>query len=91
VIPWFNRTIQLKMADRAGTEIPVSRSPDAAIERTSESLNWPDSGRALPKDERGPQLATKLQVFRVLPRGTHCFGKDEEVSAMREVERFRSP
>jgi two-component system response regulator LytT len=26
VIPWFNRTIQLKMADRAGTEIPVSRS-----------------------------------------------------------------
>lgn len=26
VIPWFNRTIQLKMADRAGTEIPVSRT-----------------------------------------------------------------
>ena len=26
VIPWFNRTIQLKMADRAETEIPVSRS-----------------------------------------------------------------
>jgi two-component system LytT family response regulator/two-component system response regulator LytT len=26
VIPWFNRTIQLKMADKAGTEIPVSRS-----------------------------------------------------------------
>lgn len=26
VIPWFNRTVQLKMADRAETEIPVSRS-----------------------------------------------------------------
>jgi two-component system LytT family response regulator/two-component system response regulator LytT len=26
VIPWFNRTIQLKMADKSGTEIPVSRS-----------------------------------------------------------------
>lgn len=26
VIPWFNRTIQLKMADAKGTEIPVSRS-----------------------------------------------------------------
>lgn len=26
VIPWFNRTIQLKMADRSQTEIPVSRS-----------------------------------------------------------------
>jgi two-component system LytT family response regulator/two-component system response regulator LytT len=26
VIPWFNRTIQLKMADQKETEIPVSRS-----------------------------------------------------------------
>ncbi|MFQ5790911.1 MAG: LytR/AlgR family response regulator transcription factor [Acidobacteriota bacterium] len=26
VIPWFNRTIQLKMADKSETEIPVSRS-----------------------------------------------------------------
>lgn len=26
VIPWFNRTVQLKMTDRAETEIPVSRS-----------------------------------------------------------------
>ncbi len=26
VVPWFNRTIQLKMADRNETEIPVSRS-----------------------------------------------------------------
>jgi two-component system, LytTR family, response regulator LytT len=26
VIPWFNRTLQLKMADRKETEIPVSRS-----------------------------------------------------------------
>jgi two-component system LytT family response regulator/two-component system response regulator LytT len=26
VIPWFNRTIQLKMSDRKQTEIPVSRS-----------------------------------------------------------------
>ena len=26
VVPWFNRTLQLKMADQAGTEIPVSRS-----------------------------------------------------------------
>ena len=26
VVPWFNRTLQLKMADRAETEIPVSRS-----------------------------------------------------------------
>ena len=26
VIPWFNRTIQLKMNDAAATEIPVSRS-----------------------------------------------------------------
>jgi two-component system LytT family response regulator/two-component system response regulator LytT len=26
VIPWFNRTIQLKMSDRHETEIPVSRS-----------------------------------------------------------------
>lgn len=26
VIPWFNRTVQLKMDDRAETEIPVSRS-----------------------------------------------------------------
>ena len=26
VVPWFNRTIQLKMTDPAGTEIPVSRT-----------------------------------------------------------------
>jgi two-component system LytT family response regulator/two-component system response regulator LytT len=26
VIPWFNRTVQLKMSDKSGTEIPVSRS-----------------------------------------------------------------
>jgi two-component system LytT family response regulator/two-component system response regulator LytT len=26
VIPWFNRTVQLKMSDKKGTEIPVSRS-----------------------------------------------------------------
>lgn len=26
VVPWFNRTLQLKMADRAETEVPVSRS-----------------------------------------------------------------
>ncbi|MFN8009377.1 MAG: LytTR family DNA-binding domain-containing protein [Terriglobia bacterium] len=26
VVPWFNRTLQLKMADRKETEIPVSRS-----------------------------------------------------------------
>jgi two-component system LytT family response regulator/two-component system response regulator LytT len=26
VIPWFNRTLQLKMADERETEIPVSRS-----------------------------------------------------------------
>ena len=26
VVPWFNRTLQLKMADQAETEIPVSRS-----------------------------------------------------------------
>lgn len=26
VVPWFNRTLQLKMADRDETEIPVSRS-----------------------------------------------------------------
>ena len=26
VIPWFNRTLQLKMADKRETEIPVSRS-----------------------------------------------------------------
>jgi two-component system LytT family response regulator/two-component system response regulator LytT len=36
VIPWFNRTIQLKMADRAGTEIPVSR---AHTRRLKEHLN----------------------------------------------------
>jgi two-component system LytT family response regulator/two-component system response regulator LytT len=36
VIPWFNRTIQLKMADRAGTEIPVSRSQ---TRRLKEHLN----------------------------------------------------
>ena len=26
VVPWFNRTLQLKMADKRATEIPVSRS-----------------------------------------------------------------
>ena len=26
VVPWFNRTLQLKMADQAETEIPVSRT-----------------------------------------------------------------
>jgi two-component system, LytTR family, response regulator LytT len=26
VVPWFNRTLQLKMADKKETEIPVSRS-----------------------------------------------------------------
>jgi two-component system LytT family response regulator/two-component system response regulator LytT len=26
VIPWFNRTVQLKMSDKKGTEIPVSRA-----------------------------------------------------------------
>jgi two-component system, LytTR family, response regulator len=36
VIPWFNRTIQLKMTDRAGTEIPVSRSQ---TRRLKEHLN----------------------------------------------------
>jgi two-component system LytT family response regulator/two-component system response regulator LytT len=36
VIPWFNRTIQLKMADKAGTEIPVSRSQ---TRRLKEHLN----------------------------------------------------
>ena len=36
VIPWFNRTIQLKMTDRAGTEIPVSRSH---TRRLKEHLN----------------------------------------------------
>ena len=36
VIPWFNRTIQLKMADRARTEIPVSRSQ---TRRLKEHLN----------------------------------------------------
>jgi two-component system LytT family response regulator/two-component system response regulator LytT len=36
VIPWFNRTVQLKMADRAGTEIPVSRSQ---TRRLKEHLN----------------------------------------------------
>jgi two-component system LytT family response regulator/two-component system response regulator LytT len=36
VIPWFNRTIQLKMADRDGTEIPVSRSQ---TRRLKEHLN----------------------------------------------------
>jgi two-component system LytT family response regulator/two-component system response regulator LytT len=36
VIPWFNRTIQLKMADKAGTEIPVSR---AHTRRLKEHLN----------------------------------------------------
>jgi two-component system LytT family response regulator/two-component system response regulator LytT len=36
VIPWFNRTIQLKMSDKAGTEIPVSRSQ---TRRLKEHLN----------------------------------------------------
>lgn len=36
VIPWFNRTVQLKMADRAETEIPVSRSQ---TRRLKEHLN----------------------------------------------------
>ena len=36
VVPWFNRTIQLKMADAAGTEIPVSRSQ---TRRLKEHLN----------------------------------------------------
>jgi two-component system LytT family response regulator/two-component system response regulator LytT len=36
VVPWFNRTVQLKMADRAGTEIPVSRSQ---TRRLKEHLN----------------------------------------------------
>lgn len=36
VIPWFNRTIQLKMADRAESEIPVSRSH---TRRLKEHLN----------------------------------------------------
>ena len=36
VIPWFNRTIQLKMADRAETEIPVSRTQ---TRRLKEHLN----------------------------------------------------
>jgi len=36
VIPWFNRTIQLKMGDRAATEIPVSRSQ---TRRLKEHLN----------------------------------------------------
>jgi two-component system response regulator LytT len=36
VIPWFNRTIQLKMADRAESEIPVSRSQ---TRRLKEHLN----------------------------------------------------
>ncbi len=26
VVPWFNRTLQLKMSDKKETEIPVSRS-----------------------------------------------------------------
>ena len=26
VIPWFNRTVQLKMSNKEETEIPVSRS-----------------------------------------------------------------
>jgi two-component system LytT family response regulator/two-component system response regulator LytT len=26
VVPWFNRTLQLKMGDKKETEIPVSRS-----------------------------------------------------------------
>jgi two-component system LytT family response regulator/two-component system response regulator LytT len=36
VIPWFNRTIQLKMGDRTRTEIPVSRSQ---TRRLKEHLN----------------------------------------------------
>lgn len=36
VVPWFNRTIQLKMADRNETEIPVSRSH---TRRLKEHLN----------------------------------------------------
>ena len=36
VLPWFNRTIQLKMADRAESEIPVSRSQ---TRRLKEHLN----------------------------------------------------
>jgi two-component system LytT family response regulator/two-component system response regulator LytT len=36
VVPWFNRTLQLKMADRKGTEIPVSRSHS---KRLKEYLN----------------------------------------------------
>ncbi len=36
VVPWFNRTIQLKMADRNKTEIPVSRSN---TRRLKEHLN----------------------------------------------------
>lgn len=36
VIPWFNRTIQLKMTDPGGTEIPVSRSQ---TRRLKEHLN----------------------------------------------------
>jgi len=36
VVPWFNRTIQLKMADRNETEIPVSRSN---TRRLKEHLN----------------------------------------------------
>lgn len=36
VIPWFNRTIQLKMTDPSGTEIPVSRSQ---TRRLKEHLN----------------------------------------------------
>lgn len=36
VIPWFNRTVQLKMSDHAETEIPVSRSQ---TRRLKEHLN----------------------------------------------------
>ncbi|MEW5978688.1 MAG: response regulator [Acidobacteriota bacterium] len=36
VVPWFNRTLQLKMDDRKGTEIPVSR---AHSKRLKEYLN----------------------------------------------------
>jgi two-component system LytT family response regulator/two-component system response regulator LytT len=36
VIPWFNRTIQLKMADSNGSQIPVSRSQ---TRRLKEHLN----------------------------------------------------
>ena len=36
VVPWFNRTLQLKMADRKETEIPVSRSHS---KRLKEYLN----------------------------------------------------